>query len=176
MIALLVAVGAFSAMEPVAALAHRHAMHGAAWGWHRSHHAPAKPGPERNDLFPVVIGGVTVVAMTIGSQINALRPLLWAGFGITTYGMAYVVVHDLLVHQRLGWLPLADSRYIRWVAAAHAHHHRYGAEPFGFLLPIGRRPASGAGTSGRLVRPISPRAASRTFREVGTRTREANTS
>ena len=123
-----------------------------------------------------MIGAVTVVVMAVGNQFDALRPLLWAGFGVTTYGLAYVVVHDLLVHQRLGRLPLADSRYIRWVAAAHALHHRYGAEPFGFLLPIAKRPASGAGTSGRLVRPISPRAASRTLREVGTRTREAKTS
>jgi hypothetical protein len=45
------------------------------------------------------------------------------------------VVHDLYIHERLGRLPGARSRYVRWVAAAHAVHHRSGREPYGFLLP-----------------------------------------
>ena len=178
MTAVVVAVCAFVLMEPVAALAHRRVMHGAGWGWHRSHHAPPKAGAERNDLFPLVIGAATIVVMAVGSAVAALRPLLWIGCGATAYGVAYVVVHDLLVHQRLGRLPLAGSRYIRWVGAAHARHHRYGAEPFGFLLPVGGRTSGDgdSGAEGRLARPIRPRAATRTLRDVGTRARDANTS
>ena len=40
MTAVLLAVGAFVAMEAVSALAHRAVMHGPGMVWHRSHHVP----------------------------------------------------------------------------------------------------------------------------------------
>lgn len=133
---LVVAVAAAVVMEPVAALVHRLLMHRRAWGWHRSHHHPAGKGLERNDAFPMVFALVTIAAMTVGSRVDRLAPLLWAGAGVTAYGIAYVVVHDLYVHQRLGPLAGRHSRYVRWVARGHGHHHLDGLAPFGFLLPV----------------------------------------
>jgi beta-carotene 3-hydroxylase len=60
---------------------------------------------------------------------------MWIGAGVTAYGVAYIVVHDLYIHERLGRLPGAGLRYIRWVADAHGVHHRSGRGPYGFLLP-----------------------------------------
>jgi beta-carotene 3-hydroxylase len=174
---LAVAAVAFVAMEPVAALVHRRVMHGRGWGWHRSHHARPRPSVEGNDAYPLLIGTVVFAAMLAGHLVDQLRPAFWVGAGLTAYGAAYVVVHDLLVHQRLGRLPLARSRYVRWVAAAHARHHDDGGAPYGFLLPVvpvSRRP--GEPTGAGILRPVSAAAATRTLAVVGTRARTENTS
>jgi beta-carotene 3-hydroxylase len=174
---LLVAAASFLVMEPVAALVHRRIMHGRGWGWHRSHHARARPAVEGNDAYPLVIAAGTMAMMVAGRLVEPLRPLLWVGAGMTAYGVAYLVVHDLLVHQRFGRLPLARSRYVRWVATAHARHHDDGGAPYGFLLPVvgverGREAPTGVG----LLRPINAWAASRTLAVVGTRARVVKTS
>lgn len=41
------------------------------------------------------------------------------GLGITLFGMAYMFVHDGLVHRRFPVGPIADVPYLRRVAAAH---------------------------------------------------------
>lgn len=41
------------------------------------------------------------------------------GLGITVFGMAYMFVHDGLVHKRFPVGPIADVPYFRRVAAAH---------------------------------------------------------
>jgi beta-carotene 3-hydroxylase len=172
-----VAVAAFLAMEPVAALVHRRVMHGRGWGWHRSHHIRPRPAVEGNDAYPLVIGLGVFGAMLAGHLVEALRPLFWVGAGMTAYGVAYALVHDLLVHQRLGRIPLARSRYVRWVAEAHAHHHDDGEAPYGFLLPV--VPAARRGTEptgAGILRPINDWAATRTLAVVGTRARVENTS
>jgi beta-carotene 3-hydroxylase len=130
-----VATVSLLAMEPAVAFAHRRAMHGWAWAWHRSHHQ--RTGAfEANDLFPVVFAAATVAAMAVGAAVEPLAPLLWVGSGVTMYGAAYLVVHDLYIHQRLGALPGSGSGLIRRLADAHGIHHRFGREPFGFLLPV----------------------------------------
>lgn len=131
-----VATMALLAMEPVVALAHRRAMHGWAWSWHRSHHQRTGGTFEANDLFPVVFATITVAAMAAGAAVEPLAPLLWVGSGVTAYGAAYLIVHDLYIHQRLGTLPGSGSRLIRRLADAHSIHHRFGREPYGFLLPV----------------------------------------
>lgn len=168
---------AFLAMEPLAALVHRKVMHGGGWGWHRSHHTRPQPGFEGNDGYPLVIAAATIAVMLAGRLVEPLRPLLWVGAGVTAYGAAYLVVHDLLVHQRLGLLPLARSRYVRWVAAAHGRHHDDNGPPYGFLVPVvpsarRSRPVRATG----VVRPINARAATRSLAVVGTRARRENTS
>ena len=41
------------------------------------------------------------------------------GLGITVFGMAYMFVHDGLVHRRFPVGPIANVPYFRRVAAAH---------------------------------------------------------
>jgi beta-carotene 3-hydroxylase len=41
------------------------------------------------------------------------------GLGITVFGMAYMFVHDGLVHKRFPVGPIANVPYFRKVAAAH---------------------------------------------------------
>lgn len=41
------------------------------------------------------------------------------GLGITVFGMAYMFVHDGLVHKRFPVGPVANVPYFRRVAAAH---------------------------------------------------------
>ena len=131
---MIVALVAFVLMEPIAALTHRWLMHGRGWRWHRSHHATRGRRLEANDLFPMVFAVATIVVMAVGAAAD--RPLLlWAGAGVTVYGTAYLLVHDVCIHGRLGRAVVAGP-YLRWVARAHAVHHRDGRAPYGFLVPI----------------------------------------
>jgi beta-carotene 3-hydroxylase len=167
-------------MEPAVALTHRFVMHGAGWAWHRSHHQPPRAMLEANDLFPVAFAAATVGVMAVGSSVTGLGLLLWFGVGVSAYGAAYLVVHDICIHGRLGRSVLVGP-YLRWVAASHAVHHRYGREPYGFLVPIvpaARRERGQA--SGREAGRGTGRAAEATtvpiLRAVDRRARRVNTS
>src|ERR1700674_4998662 len=92
-------------MEPVTTLTHRVVFHGFAMGWHRSHHLPPRHALEANDLFPVVFAVVTVVVLSIGVYVGGGSVLVPIGIGVTAYGAAYLVVHDLVIHRRVSWLP-----------------------------------------------------------------------
>jgi beta-carotene 3-hydroxylase len=131
---------AFVAMEPVAYAAHRWLMHGPGQAWHESHHTPRRGLFERNDLYPVTFGTLTVAAMAAGARWERARPLLAVGAGVTAYGAAYAVVHDGIVHRRLpGVSRLARrSALAQRLARAHRRHHVGSAEPFGMLVPLGR--------------------------------------
>jgi beta-carotene 3-hydroxylase len=133
---LLLASVAFVAMEPVTYGVHRFVMHGPGLVWHRSHHARSAGRFERNDLFPVVFASVTIAAMAAGSQIAALALLLPIGAGVSAYGLAYLLVHDGYIHRRLPGAPRRRLRGLDRLADAHALHHRFGAEPYGMLLPV----------------------------------------
>jgi beta-carotene 3-hydroxylase len=152
MIRLLVAASAFVAMEPAVAAVHRGVMHGRGWAWHRSHHRWQGRRIEANDAYPVVFAAATIATMAVGATIDGWEPLLSVGAGVTGYGIAYLIVHDLFIHERLGRPPGARSRYVRWVATAHAQHHRSGREPYGFLLPwVPARNVSSTPPPGRRV-------------------------
>ena len=133
------AVTGFVIMEPVAAGAHRLVMHGKGWGWHRSHHVGRHDRIERNDCYPAIFACLTVVTMSSAAALG-WRDLFAALTGVSCYGMAYLVVHDVCVHGRLsGGRPILKGRWLRWVASCHAVHHRTGGAPFGFLLPFAPR-------------------------------------
>jgi beta-carotene 3-hydroxylase len=168
--AVLLAVLAGVAMEPVAALSHRAVMHGRGWRCHASHHAssrgarlaPAR-GFEGNDLFPLWFAAGTIAVMAAGARVEALRPLLWLGAGVTAYGAAYLLVHDVCIHGRLG-RPLIRGPYLAWVREAHRIHHRTGGAPFGFLVPVvprgrraGRRERTGADATTASLRAVETR-------------------
>lgn len=133
--ALVVAL-AFVAMEPATYLAHRFVMHGVGRALHRSHHVPGPGRFEANDTFPVVFAGLTVLAMAwaLNAHSPAAAPVVLTTVGISLYGLAYGLVHDVYIHERLGRLPrMAGLEHLR---RAHALHHRFNGEPFGMLLPV----------------------------------------
>ncbi len=147
------------AMEPITYLAHRFVMHGFGYSWHGAHHekkpTSAKDAAiddipatglvfDKNDLFPIVFASSTIAAIAVGSfgGPKVLRPI---GAGISAYGIGYLFVHDLYIHRRvrLGFRHPAFER----LADAHALHHRFNGEPYGFLYPI--VPASVRARDGR---------------------------
>ena len=136
MIGPLLFVLAFVAMEGVSYAAHRWVMHGPGMVWHRSHHLPPKGRVERNDLFPVCFSVVGIGLFAAGAVLQA--PLLtWTAAGITTYGAAYLLVHEVHIHRRVP-APRARGRYLTWLREAHADHHTSAGEPYGMLLPLVR--------------------------------------
>jgi beta-carotene 3-hydroxylase len=126
----------FLAMEGVAALEHRYAMHGFAWGWHRSHHLPPKGRFEANDRFPFVFAFTAVAMFLIGTNVDALRFLVPIAAGITAYGAVYFLVHDVYIHGRLGGRHLPRVEPLERLARAHALHHRWNDAPYGMLAPV----------------------------------------
>jgi beta-carotene 3-hydroxylase len=131
----LLAIAALVLMEPITALTHRLLFHGRGMGWHRSHHEPPRGAVEANDLFPVVFAVATIVLLSIGVWIGAGEVLVPVGIGVTAYGAAYLVVHDLVIHRRIPWLHVPDRLGAR-LRAAHNVHHLFGREPYGFLVPV----------------------------------------
>lgn len=167
-----IAVGAALAMEPVAALTHRFVMHRHGWGWHRSHHARPAGGLQRNDGFPALFAAATVAAMAVGAARPRWRVLLAAGSGVTAYGAAYALVHDVCIHGRLTGIPFVRGRYLRAVAAAHRTHHASNGAPYGFLAPTAGTATAASHRSGR----IHAAATASSFWGVGTRARREKTS
>ena len=63
---------------------------------------------------------------------------IWIGAGMTAYGIAYFLVHDVIIHQRIKWFRDLDGKYIRTLRRAHKMHHKHlgkeDGESFGFLI------------------------------------------
>ena len=151
MSAVVTATAAFLAMELVSYAAHRWVMHGFAIGWHRSHHAPPSTRLERNDRFPLCFSVVGVALFTAASQGLAV---LWPiAVGVTAYGVAYLVVHEIVIHRRLP-VPAPGGRYLEWLRDAHRDHHLGGGEPYGMLLPLVRHRARRVPTGDPLDRRV----------------------
>jgi len=129
----LVAVAAFVGMEGFTYLTHRFVMHGIGWVLHRSHHVPSAERFEANDVFPCIGAAVAMVGFAIGFNVP-VPSLVAVGLGVTAYGLAYMFVHDLYIHGRLGRLP--EVALLERLRRAHALHHLFGGEPFGMLAPI----------------------------------------
>ena len=125
---LLLALAAFAAMEPVTAATHRFVMHGIGMRLHRSHHRRTHDGWELNDAYPVMFAAVVCVGLWIGFHEPRLAELVPIGVGVTAYGGAYALVHDVYIHRRLRWF--GDRR----LAAARSARRRPRPAP-----PLRRR-------------------------------------
>ena len=131
----LVAV-AMAAMEPITAATHRLVMHGVGDRLHRSHHRASTGRLEANDAFPVVFAAIVLVGMYVGFNAPGWGDLVPIGVGVTLYGAAYALVHDVYVHGRLRWFDGRRIGVLDRLAAAHRVHHLYQGAPFGMLLPV----------------------------------------
>ncbi|XP_023550968.1 beta-carotene 3-hydroxylase 1, chloroplastic-like isoform X3 [Cucurbita pepo subsp. pepo] len=125
-------------MEFWARWAHKQLWHDTLWNMHKSHHR-ARDGPfELNDVFAIINAVPAIALLSFGFFNQGFFPGLCfgAGLGITVFGMAYMFVHDGLVHRRFPVGPIAAVPYLRRVAAAHHIHHtdKFDGVPYGLFL------------------------------------------
>ncbi|AYD47828.1 sterol desaturase family protein [Arachidicoccus soli] len=130
-------IGAFIGMEGVAWLAHKYIMHGLLWRWHRDHHKKEDDGFfEHNDFFFILFAVPGILCLLFG-MFNNYNFVFWIGAGITLYGLAYFIIHDIFIHQRFKILRHSDSVYFRALRRAHKMHHKhlgkFDGECFGML-------------------------------------------
>ena len=130
---------AFFFMEFMAWFIHKYVMHGLLWSLHRDHHRKDHSGFfEWNDLFFFMFAAPSIYLIYKGYNAGWVDPRLWVGLGIAAYGMAYVFVHDIFVHQRFRIFRKVDNSYFRALRKAHRVHHKYlsrtPGENFGFLI------------------------------------------
>lgn len=136
MVFLLTAALGFVLMEPVTYAAHRWVMHGVGVVLHRSHHRPDSTGWQANDLYPVLFASFVLVGLAVGFNVAGFGGLVPLGIGITLYGIAYGLVHDVYIHGRLPLFRGHRFATLERLADAHRIHHLYNGEPYGMLLPI----------------------------------------
>jgi beta-carotene 3-hydroxylase len=133
----LTAIGTFLFWEFVAWFTHKYIMHGFLWVWHRSHHRVHDHTFERNDLFAVVFSIPSIFLFYYFTLVNYNPYGIAVGIGILSYGIFYMVFHDIIVHQRIKWRPAKRSKYLQRMIQAHYVHHskhtKDGCEAFGFL-------------------------------------------
>ncbi|TLV04096.1 beta-carotene hydroxylase [Dyadobacter luticola] len=137
MINTLIVIGAFTAMECTAWLAHKYLMHGALWFLHHDHHQ-RDDGDffEKNDYFFVIFATPGIACLGVGVA-QGFNYWFWIGLGITIYGFTYFLVHDIFIHQRFKMFRNTESAYLKAIRRAHKMHHKHlgknEGECFGML-------------------------------------------
>ena len=145
--------GAAVGMEFYARYAHKYLWHESLWTmpvkqrkewnrpiWllHESHHLPREGAFEANDIFAIANGVPAFALCAYGFLTPGLFGGLCfgAGLGITLFGIAYMYVHDGMVHKRFPTGPLGKLPFLRKIAAGHTIHHTEAFEgvPWGLFL------------------------------------------
>ena len=135
----LIFITTFCFMEFWAWFAHRYIMHGFLWFLHRDHHQKERGRGffERNDWF-FMIFATPGIACLIFWKLYGDTNLLAIGLGITAYGAAYFLLHDVFIHQRFKWFKRSNHPYLLAIRRAHIMHHKHlektDGESFGMLV------------------------------------------
>jgi len=112
-------------------------MHGFMWNIHHDHHNPNHKPFEKNDLFFIIFAIPSILLMLTG-KLSDYDWKFFTGLGIMLYGLAYFMIHDVLIHQRFKWFKNTDNIYFRALRKAHKIHHKHlgkdNGECFGMLL------------------------------------------
>lgn len=127
----------FLVMEGITWCTHKFVMHGFLWYLHEDHHQPKYQGIfEKNDAFFVIFAIPSMLLFYFGLH-PSLNYLFFIGLGILFYGIAYFLVHDVLIHQRFKWFSRTKNPYFRALRKAHKVHHKHlgkeDGECFGML-------------------------------------------
>lgn len=137
----MIVIAVFVLMEGATWLIHKYVMHGFLWVLHRDHHDHSNEGPlERNDLFFLIFSLPAIALLYYGVK-HDFSYQFYIGLGITMYGMAYFLVHDIFIHQRAKIFSRTENRYLLALRRAHKQHHKHlgkeEGECFGFLwVPV----------------------------------------
>ncbi len=132
-----IVLATFFIMEGITWLTHRFVMHGFLWYLHRDHHQQGPGFFEKNDAFFLIFAIPSWLCIMLG--LKGHHYIVAAiGFGIALYGLAYFIVHEVIIHQRLKWFTRSNNTYIRSIRWAHKMHHKHlhkqEGESFGMLM------------------------------------------
>lgn len=134
---ILIIVSTFLFMEFVAWSVHKYIMHGILWNLHKDHHQVNKENiMQKNDYFFLIFAIPSILLILNGFK--SLHFTLYIGLGIALYGLAYFIVHEIIIHQRIKILSKINNKYIRGIRMAHkVHHkniHKNNGKSFGMLI------------------------------------------
>lgn len=133
----LIIIITFVLMEFSAWAMHKYVMHGFLWSLHKDHHVPNKHFLEKNDAFFMIYAIPSWLCIMLGA-IYGSSLTFYIGFGILAYGIAYFLVHEVFIHQRLKWFRNSNNFYLRALRRAHKIHHKHlgkkDGECFGMLI------------------------------------------
>jgi beta-carotene 3-hydroxylase len=135
---MIILLTSFLLMEGVAWFTHKYIMHGVLWSLHHDHHQPDHHSIlEKNDSFFLFFAIPGILGLLIGLQ-RDFNFYFWAGLGITLYGFAYFLIHDVFIHRRIKFFRNSNWIYFRALRKAHKVHHKHlgkeEGECFGMLL------------------------------------------
>lgn len=134
---IVIALLTFCLMEGITWFTHKYVMHGFLWFLHEDHHVPGKHLFEKNDAFFFIFAIPSWLCIMLGSMQQAWW-VVSIGGGIALYGLAYFLVHDVIIHQRIKWFSRSKNRYIKAIRWAHKMHHKHlnkeDGESFGMLF------------------------------------------
>lgn len=134
----LTTLATFVVMEGITWCTHKYVMHGFLWYLHEDHHQPKYKGLfEKNDAFFVIFALPSSLSIYFGLKTQVYH-LAAIGFGIALYGLAYFLIHDVLIHQRFKWFKNTKNRYLLGLRKAHKIHHKnlgkHDSQCFGMLF------------------------------------------
>ena len=132
-----VVIVTFLFMEFVAWSVHKYIMHGFLWFLHKDHHVVNKDNFfQKNDFFFLIFAIPSIILIFIGHEDLAI--IFFVGIGIAFYGLAYFLIHEIIIHRRLPPPSKTKSKYIKAIRRAHKIHHKnrgkYGGVNFGMLI------------------------------------------
>jgi beta-carotene 3-hydroxylase len=125
-------------MELAAYFLHKYVMHGFLWSLHQDHHVRNKNRRwEKNDFFALFFAIPSFCFILIDSLMN-ISFLGAIGFGIMAYGLAYFLVHEVIIHRRISLFPRLNHWYLVALNSAHkihhAHHEKENVHSLGMLV------------------------------------------
>lgn len=132
-----IVLATFLLMELVAWATHKFVMHGLLWYLHKDHHQKEPGFFEKNDTFFLIFAIPSFCSLLIGVT-NHNYWIFSVGLGILLYGIAYFLVHDVIIHQRIKWFTRNNNNYVHSIRWAHKMHHKHlgkeDGESFGMLI------------------------------------------
>ena len=134
---LLIIAATFLFMEFVAWSVHKYIMHGFLWSLHQDHHVVDNDKFfQKNDYFFLIFAIPSIILIFMGYE--NLTSGFFIGIGIALYGLAYFLIHEIIIHRRLPPPSKTKSKYIKAIRKAHKIHHKnrgkYHGVNFGMLI------------------------------------------
>ena len=121
----------FVIMEGVTWCTRTYIMHGFGWVLHADHHQPGYPHVfEKNDAYFIIFATPSILLFFFGIR-PELNYLFFIGLGILLYGIAYFLIHDVLIHRRFNWFKNTQNWYLRGLRKGHKIHHKHLDKPEG---------------------------------------------